>query len=225
MKLSYFISVFVILTCFCSKLQAQEEIYDQPIIIKDTLENTNRNKNEKSSEKIELQKDDAKTEQEKKKDRLNRIRVGLGNFSFQFGTYTYIQATPTVGYMVIDKRLELGGGPILIYQSIKYNSNYRQSYFVYGSDIYARGYLYKGIYLGASYDLVNKPSYYDLNKRLNVHHLLLGAGYSATVGGIASINASLMFNVLNNNESIYRGTFGNFPMILNIGFGFGLGGK
>ena len=127
--------------------------------------------------------------------------------------------------MVIKNRLELGGGPILIYQHIRYSSTYKQSYFVYGADIYARGYVFKGAYLGASYDLVNKPSYYDLNQRLNVHHLLLGAGYAANMGGIGTFNASLMFNVLNNKESIYRGTFGNFPMILNIGFGFGLGGK
>lgn len=223
MQHKFIIISFVSIMCFTSKhIMAQEEIYDQPVQIIDTLNNTEK---PVKDDKIKPEKETAKSDIEKRKERLNRIRVGLGNFGLQFGTYTYIQATPTIGYMVINNRLELGGGPILIYQSIRYSSGFRQSYFVYGSDIYARGFLYKGIYLGASYDLVNKPSYYDLNRRLNVHHLLLGAGYSANLGEIGSFNASLMFNVLNNRESIYRGTFGNFPMILNVGFGFGLGGR
>jgi hypothetical protein len=211
-----------ILSFTTKHLKAQEEIYDQPVQIIDTLNNNNQPEKE---ERRKTEKETAKDDIDKRKERLNRIRVGLGNFGLQFGTYTFIQATPTIGYMVIKNRLELGGGPILIYQSIRYSSGFRESYFVYGSDIYARGFIYKGIYLGASYDLVNKPSYFDLNKRLNVHHLLLGAGYSANLGEIGSFNASLMFNVLNNTESIYRGTFGNFPMILNVGFGFGLGGR
>lgn len=224
MKKSYF-TLFALMFCITSiKLYAQEETYEQPIRIIDTL-GDNNNASTRKEKEDENKKEDAKSASEKRKDKLDRIRVGLGNFGLQLGAYTYIQATPTIGYMVIKNRLELGGGPILIYQHIRYSNGFRQSYFVYGSDIYARGYLYKGIYLGASYDLVNKPSYSDLYKRLNVHHLLIGAGYAASLGNIGSFNASIMFNVLNNSESIYRGTFGNFPMILNVGFGFGLGGR
>jgi len=73
--------------------------------------------------------------------------------------------------------------------------------------------------------LVNKPSYADLDKRINVHHLLLGGGYAAPIGKIGVFNIAVLFNVLNNSESIYRGTFGDFPMLLNMGFAFGLGGK
>lgn len=221
-----FIQFFLFfLVCFASKnLCAQEEIYDQPVKIIDTLNNKDEPvENEKIKDKS--QKDDAKTEIDKKKEMLNRIRVGLGNFGLQFGAFTFVQATPTIGFMAIKERLEVGAGPILIYQRIRYSNTYSESFFVYGADIYARGFVYKGAFLEARYDLVNKPSYFDANKRLNVNHLLLGVGYAQTIGKIGSFNTSLLFNVLKNEESIYRGTFGNFPLILNLGFAFGLGGK
>lgn len=224
MKKIYLLLLFIFICLNNAKLFAQEEVYDQPVRVIDTLDRSST-KNREEKVNVKPAKEDARTEEEKRKDMLNRIRVGLGNFGFQFGTYTYIQATPTIGFMAIKDRLEVGAGPILIYQRIKYTTTYSESYFVYGVDIYARGFVYKGAYLESRYDLVNKPSYYDANKRVNVNHLLLGAGYAQKIGKIGSFNASILFNVLNNTESIYRGTFGNFPMLLNLGFNFGIGGK
>lgn len=224
MKKNLPLLIFILLFCFYNQLQAQEEIYDQPIIIKDTLESTNRNRNDNKNEKIEVQKD-VKTEIEKKKEMLNRIRVGLSNFGFQIGTYTTLQGTPTISFMTIPNRLEFGVGAVLAYYRISYASNFSQSFFAYGVDIFARGYVYKGLFLAAQYDLINKPSYYDAYKKVNIHHILLGAGYAQPMGKIGYFNTSLLFNVLNNEESFYRGSFGNFPLIFNIGFTFGLGGK
>lgn len=219
--------VFILCMLFIllpARLFAQEEIYDNPIRIIDTLGGSTANKPNTKSTKSD-KKDDAKTAEEKRKERLNRLRIG-GNFGLQFGSYTYINISPTAGYLVAKNRLELGGGPIFIYQRYRYSNMYSYSFFVYGADAYARGFLYKGLYLEARYDPVNKPSYFNADHRLWVHHLLLGAGYAAPIGKIGVVNISLMYNVLNNSESIYRGTFSDkVPLILNVGFGFGLGGK
>lgn len=205
-----------------TRMLAQEEVYDKPVQIIDTI---GSEATKQESPKVKEQKDDAMTAEEKRKERLNRLRIG-GNFGLQFGTYTYINLSPTVGYMLAKNRLELGGGPIFIYQRFRYSSYYAYSFFVYGADAYARGFLYKGLYLEARYDPVNKPSYYNTDRRLWVHHLLLGAGYAAPIGKIGVFNISLLYNVLNNSESIYRGTFSDkVPLIVNMGFGFGLGGK
>lgn len=116
--------------------------------------------------------------------------------------------------------------PILIYQRFRFSNINAISFFVYGADIYARGFLYKGLFLESRYDLVNKPSYYNLDRRLWVNHLLLGAGYAAPIGKIGVFNISLLYNVLDNDESIYQGTFSDkVPLIINMGFGFGIGGK
>ena len=202
------------------KLFAQEEIYE-PVQITDTLQHSTSSA---KAEKTIPRKEDPKSEIQKKKERLQRLRFG-GTIGFQFGTFTYINISPTVGYMVIPKRLEIGGGPIFIYERYKFSSVDKISFFVYGPDIYTRGYLYKGLYLEARYDVVNKTSYYDLSRKLWVHHLLLGAGYAAPIGKVGFFNISMLFNVLNNKESIYKGTFGNFPLLLVLGFGFGIGGK
>ena len=209
---------------------AQEENY-QPIKVTDTLDESMsksdiRKEERTEAKKLSKQEEGARTELEKKKDLLNRFRVGLGNIGFGFGAVTYFSATPTIGFMVIKKRLEIGAGPILLYQRNKYSNGFVQQFFVYGLDIYARGFLYKGIYLQARYDLVNKPSYYDLSRRINVSHFFLGAGYVQPIGKIGYFNVSALFNVMNSKESIFRGTFSDsFPLILDIGFSFGLGGK
>ena len=76
--------------------------------------------------------------------------------------------------------------------------------------------------------MANKEPY-NLNNpenRINVHHLLLGAGYSSAIGNAGQINISLLYNVLDQDESIYQfGTFGSIPLFLNISFGFGIGGR
>lgn len=219
--------LFFTVILFSHNVIAQEEIYDNPVRIIDTTYNESDNRKETSSQSPE-EKDDAITEMEKKKEKLNRLRIG-GNFGFQFGNYTYINLSPTVGYMLAKNRLELGGGPIFIYQRFRYSNifgNYSINLFVYGADAYARGFLYKGLFLEARYDIVNKTSYFDLSKKVWVNHLLLGAGYAAPIGKIGVFNISVLYNVLDNRESIYQGTFSDrVPIIVNMGFGFGIGGR
>ena len=216
------IGIFLLVFGFSTAIYAQEEIYEKPAIVIDTLGGSPAKvRNDKGKEVKET----AQTAEEKRKERLNRLRIG-GNFGLQFGSYTYINLSPTAGYLLAKNRLELGGGPIFIYQRYRYTNLYSYSSFVYGVDFYARGFLYKGLYLEARYDPINKPSYYIANTRLWVHHLLLGAGYAAPIGKIGTFNISLLYNVLNNKESIYRGTFSDkVPLILNMGFGFGIGGR
>jgi hypothetical protein len=214
---------FTFLLLMSHTIQAQEEVYDKPAQVIDTIEDSNTKR--ENASKTKQQRDDALTALEKKKETLNRLRIG-GNFGLQFGNYTYVNISPTVGYMVVKNRLELGAGPIFIYQRYRYTSTFALSFFVYGADVYARGFLYKGLYLEARYDPVNKPSYYNLDKRIWVQHLLLGAGYAAPIGKIGVFNISLSYNVLDNDESIYQGTFSDkIPLIINMGFGFGVGGK
>jgi hypothetical protein len=216
---------FVLLILVNYKLEAQDEVYDQPAVIIDTLESTNKTDNKIENTKTKQQKSDALTALEKKKEKLNRLRIG-GTFGLQFGNYTYVNISPTVGYMAVKNRLEVGGGPIFIYERFRFSNNFAVNYFVYGADVYTRGFLYKGLYLEGRYDPVYKPSYFNLDRRIWVHHLLLGAGYAAPIGKIGVFNISLLYNVLDNDESIYQGTFSNnFPLIINMGFGFGVGGK
>ena len=60
--------------------------------------------------------------------------------------------------------------------------------------------------------------------RINVDALLLGGGYNQPIGNAGNFYISALVDALNNDESIYTGTFGSFPLILRVGFGFGFGG-
>ncbi len=221
----FFVGFFLLLFSFIPvSIHAQEEIYEPAQVIESPVSTAESTSAKKLVKDKVVENTDAQSSVAKRKERLQRIRIGP-NIGLQFGTFTYINISPTVGYMVIRKRLELGGGPIFIYQRYKFSTADVFSFFVYGVDIYARGYLWKGLYLESRYDVVNKPSYEDFSRRIFVNHLLLGLGYSTAIGKVGSFNISAVYNVLNNRESIYRGTFGNFPLIMNFGFGFGLGGK
>ena len=82
----------------------------------------------------------------RKKEKLNRFRIG-GNFGFQFGDYIYVNLSSTVGYMAVKERLEVGGGPIFIFQRYRYAYNQAVRSFIYGVDVYSRGFVYKGLFL------------------------------------------------------------------------------
>lgn len=222
--------ILVFIFCNSQKLLAQEENYE-PIKVTDTLEESRSRsdvrKDERTEKKQETkQEESARTELEKKKDMLNRFRIGVNDISIQIGAITSLSMSATVGYMVVKNRLELGAGPLFFYQHVRYDNGYTQNYFIYGGAVYARGFVYRGLNLEARYVIANRPSYYDASRRVNVNHLLLGAGYVQPIGKIAFFNVSALFNVIKSKESIYQGTFSsNFPLIINLGFSFGLGGK
>ncbi|QQR97643.1 MAG: hypothetical protein IPK18_12475 [Sphingobacteriales bacterium] len=227
MKKTFLLITLVLQLCYVSF--AQEEIYDDV--------NKNRRKNSDTESYDELPSDNSSTksktnntnsedenttdeEEIPKKFDPSKLRIG-GRFGLQFGSYTFVNISPTAGYLFLKDRLEVGAGPIFIYQSIRYANNYRQKSFVYGADLYGRGYIWKGIFAQAQYDFVNKESYFEY-KRVNVHHLLIGGGYAQPIGDAASFYFSLMYNVIRSDESIYQGTFGKIPLMLNIGFGIGI---
>jgi hypothetical protein len=229
MKMAYhkiLAAILISFLCF-EKTMAQEENYEQTQIKSSpALNDTMPTPESASADREEKEKPVSN-----KKFDPSKLRIGLSNFGFQIGSYynynfIFLQATPTVGYIFLKDRLELGTGPIFIYQ--RYKDVYSQekfNLFTGGASFYTRGYIWKGLFAQVQYDFVNKPSIYDFNRRVNVNHLLLGAGYSTPIGNAGSFFISAMFNVINSDESIYRGTFGDFPLILNIGFGLGVGGR
>jgi len=223
MKSKFALSILLLLIfCTYNDLLAQEEIYDQPVKIIDTLNTNTQPKEEKI--KVKAQKD-AKTEIEKRKEELDRIRVGIADIGLELGDITKVHATPTISYMIIKKRLEIGAGVLLAFFNFKYSSTYSKKFFVYGSDLFVRGYVFKGAFLQAQYNLINKPSNKNNLIRLNVHDFLLGAGYAQKLGKIGYFNGALLFNVIRNDESFYKGLFASLPATISLGFTFGLGGK
>lgn len=177
----------------------------------------------------------AAAEENKSKWDWNNFRLG-GNFGFGLGNITFIDLSPTFGYFVIPQKLQVGIGTKFIY----YNS--RDAYvifdalgrpltippyktFVYGGGIFTNYTFWQGVFAHAEFEMINKDSYFDITQRVNVPHLLLGGGYMQPIGQSGNFFIAALFNVLDSDESLYAGTFGNLPLIIRTGFGFGFPGK
>jgi len=160
-------------------------------------------------------------------------RMG-GNFGMSFRNGgLFIDASPTFGYR-INQVVELGAGfKTLYYRQRDVNFDNSNNTFVYtsltyGPLAYGRFTIWDGIFAMAQYEMANKnpfhiTSFDQLNDRINVHHLLIGGGYSTPIGGAGNLNISLLYDVIDDKESIYQfGTFGEFPLLLNVSVGFGI---
>ena len=162
------------------------------------------------------------------------FRLG-GNFGLQFGQRTYIELSPIVGYQ-INKWLQLGVTSKFIYFSQRNDLFFTNGSTTFvtpafktiigGFGSYAQVFPFKDLYLHTEYELINKEPF-NPNRpenRINVSHLLLGAGYAIPMGQAGSFNIAALINVLDNEESIYSGTFGGLPLIIRMGANFGFGG-
>lgn len=146
-----------------------------------------------------------------------------GNVGVVFGNYTFVNISPQIGYH-FGKFLEAGAGVNLQYVSQKYqdqngNDYYRESYYVYGGNVFARLYPVRPVFIQI------QPEYNWLQARLkylntsypvekysaHAPSLLLGIG-----GSFEGVLVSVMYDVLQRAGAPYS----NKPFI-SFGFGYG----
>ena len=146
----------------------------------------------------------------------DRIYVG-GGLGLNGGTdgygnrYFYVALSPIVGYM-ITPQFSAGTGVSWQHYSypdvdIKINQ--------YGVSPFAR-YNFGKLFAYGEYNLINTPSFYDLNKRSNYDRLLLGLGYSQPLGNRGAINAMALYDVLyNQSDRVFAS-----PWVFRVFFSF-----
>jgi hypothetical protein len=217
------ISILLVFSSFCvhNILFAQEQEYKTnkiDEIAEDTISIPN-NSNTKDTENP-----NSSVIKEPKKWDWKQFRIG-GNLGLSFGSYTYVEVSPTVGYWIKPEKLQIGISTKFIYQSIKYDNGDKYKSFIYGGGVFADYVIWRGLFAHGEFELVNKESNFSTN-RVNVPSLLLGGGYLQPIGDAGHFYIAALFDVLDSDESINVGTFGDLPLIIRIGFGFGFpGGK
>lgn len=143
----------------------------------------------------------------------NRIYFG-GNLGLQFGTYTYIDISPLIGYKLTEK-LSVGTGVTYIYfrdNFYDYNTS------IYGGRLFSRYRLLENIFTHVEYEVLSREVY-DINwdlKRVNVNSFFVGGGYQQMIGGNASLNILVLWNLNETAYSPYQNP------IIRVGFGIGL---
>lgn len=173
-------------------------------------------------------KDDKKAQQTGGFDR-SRFFVE-GNIGFNAGSgFAYVSASPTLGYWFTN-RLSAGAGPIFEYY--RWNNNKAN---VLGARMFGRYQAFNNLFnsggnlfLHAQYDFLSyKDNYLYNEKRVTAHRLPLGLGYSQPMGGVATFNIMVLYDVLynkNRNSDIpiynYGYVFDGFIIQGGINFGF-----
>lgn len=137
-----------------------------------------------------------------------------------FGTVTAIQVDPLVGYKVDQAgKFSVGlGASYWYYQDNRFAPPI--SYSGYGYRTFTRYRVLEPLYLHAEFLHLNVERYSladDAIKRIWVPHLLVGAGYVQSMGGRSSIFFQILFDVLQDPNSVYR----NQGPIISGGIGVG----
>ena len=141
-----------------------------------------------------------------------------GYINFSLGSYTSIGIEPMVGYKIIPR---LSVGAKIRYDYVKqdlYGETYEYSN--YGGSLFSRLSLFKRLYLHAEYATYNYENYTGIeeSERIWVPYFFVGAGFRQPLGSRASLNAQVLFDVLNNANSPYRDWEPFYSVGMSVGF-------
>ncbi len=161
--------------------------------------------------------------EEKKDERTLRERLWFGgNLGLLFGNVTFIQIDPMVGYKVDPKgKYMVGAGPSYWHFADK-RFVPPWTFTGYGYRIFNRYRVIEQAFLHAEFlhmnvDGARNELFGPLDQRIWVPHLLVGGGYMQSMGGGTGIFAQVLFEVLQDPNSLYYG----MGPIISVGAGFG----
>jgi len=159
-----------------------------------------------------------KKQQQPKPSAIRKDRIYYGGYAnLSFGRYTAIGFEPMIGYKLTPK-LSVGGK--LSYEYIKdkrYTEDYETSN--YGLSVFSRMRVTSRFYAHAEFSTMNYELFYSSgdSKRKWVPFLFLGGGISQPITRNTWLNAEVLFDVLQNDNSPYKA----WEPFFSIGFGVG----
>jgi len=153
----------------------------------------------------------------KKNNFKDKVYYG-GYVNLSFGSYTVIGIEPMIAYK-LTTRLSLGAK--FRYDYIR-DKRYLEDYDTYnwGASVFSRFRAFKGLYLHAEYAGYNYEKFAgtESGTREWVPFLLVGAGYSQPIGKRTSVNAQVLFDVLQSDKSPYRSWEPFYSIGVGVGF-------
>ncbi|WP_167610683.1 hypothetical protein [Maribellus sediminis] len=141
---------------------------------------------------------------------------GYGNFSI--GKYTSIGFEPLIGYKLLPR---FSVGAKLSYEYFK-NKNYtpKKEGSNYGIGAFSRLFITQRIYGHAEFSEMNYKIYQtvDQSNRQWISFLYVGGGYNLPVAKGVSLNAEVLWDVLQNDDSPYKTVEPFFNVGIAVGF-------
>ena len=164
---------------------------------------------------------DTNTRTDRKDPRPLKDRIWFGGgIGLSFGTVTAIQVDPLIGYKVDQKgKFSVGlGGSYWYFNDKRFIDG---DFSAFGYRVFTRYRVIQPLYAHAEFLHMNlegrEPFALD-RQRIWVPHLLLGAGYVQSLAGRSSIFIQVLFDVLQDPNSIYSNTGPIFMGGVGIGF-------
>lgn len=159
----------------------------------------------------------AQTENENTRFDKSKMFYG-GNIGLQFGDITMVDISPFAGYRFFPIFSAGVGLTYQYYQNNMYPTSLKMD--VYGGNVFTELYPFKFLILHAELGMLNynvgKISTYGPNERQWIAYPLVGGGLNLAMGNQASFNILLLWNLNENEYSIYQNPI--FRIGFNIGF-------
>ena len=216
MKKIYFLFTFIF---FASAGFAQDTIPGQVIRV-DTVKVENVRVDtvfvqEKPAEQAQPQESQESTQQSQGKE--SKVYYG-GYANFSFGKYTIIGIDPLIGYKLLPK-LSIGGK--LSYEYYK-NKNYSptQEGSNYGIGAFTRLRIARRFYAHVEFSEMNYKIHQSVEEsnRQWISFLYVGGGFSQPITKSTSINAEILWDVLQDSDSPYKTVEPIFSIGIGVGF-------
>jgi hypothetical protein len=144
---------------------------------------------------------------------FDKSKVYYGGYmNLSFGTFTVIGVQPLVGYKFTP---QLSAGIQLSYEYSSYDNTSASNY---GGSLFGRYRILPQLYGHAEFSAINYDPIYSVeNNRTWVPFLFLGGGYSQPISKNVWLNAQVLFDVLQVENSPYE----SWEPFFSIGFGVG----
>ena len=162
---------------------------------------------------------------------FDRSRLVLGgSLGMVFGDYTNVDVSPLAGYRFSDY-IAAGIAVNAQYGQFRSTDYYgttvqRDKYTIFGGGVWARVYPIQMlfIHIQPEYNFISQSTtYYQTNdgkqvykSNYSVPSLLVGAGYTQSLGGSVGVGISILYDVLQDDRSPYRNN-----LIYRVGAGIG----
>lgn len=154
-----------------------------------------------------------KTKSVKKGFDPDNLRIG-GSFGASFGQITFVELSPTLGYLIKDYWLAGLGGRYMFYEDKNPYYHYRTN--IYGGSVFNQFYLLENFIIHSEVEILNLDDRRNIEKRVNVTSIFVGGGYRSMISDRAYGSILLLYNINDSYNTPYTNP------IFRISFGFGL---
>jgi hypothetical protein len=143
----------------------------------------------------------------------SRLRYG-GSFGATFGDITFVEISPTVGYLLTDQfMLGLGGRYMYFEERFRFT---RYTTNIYGANIFAQYFFMENFIAHTEFEVLNLDDRFIPDERVNVNSFFVGGGYRSMISDRSFASILVLFNLTEDANTPYTNP------VVRVNFGFGI---